>query len=724
MSSQITGNKSAIQDFLKVPWLGLRHDLVLHPGPLDHDGQRSYVLEDPVRGNNFRLGYTEGELLFRLMTEPDPDKAVARLYATTALRPSLEETVAFITMLQNELLAVLPKEEVIRREVSGFDIRNQEPGIAPSFIGTLLRGAISFTIPLLRPDAFLTRTLPYVSVLWSSFACRLYVVCGLLGLFMTMQEIELYFGTVSYLFTPQGWLAFALCLILLKIGHEFAHAYTAKSLGLHVRSMGIFFIVLWPLLYTDTTDAWKISDRTRRMWVSAAGVLFEITVGGIALLLWALLPDGILRSLMFFLSGTSLTSSIFVNMNPFMRFDAYYLLMDYWGVDNLRARSSAMLRYEVRRLLFDWKGPVPEIHPHRRRMVIYGFLALLYRLFIAFSIAMAVYYLFFPLLGLTLLAMELWLFIIRPLRMEIHSIIKDRQHLGSAFRLALTTCGALALSALLFIPVPRVQRLPCLLLHKEAVRVTAPNSGRLPLPMPIVNQRVRPGELITRITDDSLIHEAQKIRFDLETTRASASRFQGGGKEGAYRNWLIAEEKRLMAAAEKIAQATALLEIRAPVGGRITDVNKDLYEGAFASKGTYLFTIANPFAFEVKAFVHENLMRSLENFGKAHGNVRFPELRAPTLHVALREKSTFPVQYMPNESLFDFAGGPIVTTVDKYGRKPRDAYYAFTFDVTEPPDWPLPHGMPSWIWMWSERRSVLGQISGAIWKNVMERGLF
>ncbi|RLC01427.1 MAG: hypothetical protein DRI57_31135, partial [Deltaproteobacteria bacterium] len=85
--SHIPLKKTSVQNILESPWLGLRPDVVLHPGPIDPDGQRSYVLEDPVRGNNFRLGYAEGELLYRLATEPDPDAAAADLYATTTLRP-------------------------------------------------------------------------------------------------------------------------------------------------------------------------------------------------------------------------------------------------------------------------------------------------------------------------------------------------------------------------------------------------------------------------------------------------------------------------------------------------------------------------------------------------------------------------------------------------------------------------------------------------------------
>ena len=342
-----SGGKQPLDSLLEHRWMGLRSDLVLYPGPLDFDGQRSWVLEDPVRGNNFRLGHAEGELLYRLTTEPDLESAVRKLYNTTPLRPTIQEIVAFITMLQREHLAVLPADRVVAQEVGSKPSPNGRP------LHQILQGQIFFRIPLLRPDAFLRRTLPLVSLLWTAPLKWAYLICGIVGLGLTLQEIEQYLGTASYLFTPLGSFAFILCLCLLKIGHEFAHAYTAKSLGLHVRSMGLFFIVIWPLLYTDTTDAWKVPDRRRRMRVSAAGVVFETVVGGIALLVWAVLPDGILRSLLFFLSGTSLLSTVLINLNPFMRYDGYYLLMDYWGVDNLRPRAFAMFRHFLRCLIVE-----------------------------------------------------------------------------------------------------------------------------------------------------------------------------------------------------------------------------------------------------------------------------------------------------------------------------------------------------------------------------------
>jgi putative peptide zinc metalloprotease protein len=720
MSSQIIDKPRAkIQDFLESPWLGLRSDVILHPGPLDPDGQRSYILEDPVRGNNFRLGYTEGEFLYRLVTEKDPDAAVANLYATSTLRPSPEEVVTFITMLQREGLAILPKQKVIRQEAEAETLMP-----VPPFIQKLLQGSIFFRIPLLRPDRFLNWTLPYISWLWSPFLCWFYVLAGLTGLFRTLQEIELYFSTVSYLFTPQGGIAFFICLALLKTGHEFAHAYATKTLnpGLHIRSMGIFFIVFWPLLYTDTTDVWKVPDRRRRMWVSAAGVLFELAVAGIALLFWSILPDGIFRSLMFFLSGTSIFSSIFVNLNPFMRFDGYYLLMDWWGIDNLRPRAIAMLRYRVRRILLDWKGPEPEVHPHRRGMIIYGILAVLYRLFIAFSIAMAVYHFFFPILGLTLFAVEIWLFILRPLWMEVKSVHKSRRYIGRNSRLYMSGVGFAILLILLAAPLPRLERLPCLMLLKGTTRVEAADAGQLAMPLPPVGHKVEAGDMITRIISDPLTHEAQNTRFDLDAVRSRIEFLGSGGEEGAYRTWLMVEEKRLMAALEKIEQAIAQMEIHAPVSGQIMEVNEDLYEGAFVSAGTYLFTIATPESHELKAFVHENLAGKINTHASHfHATARFPGFE-PAIQAEFREKSLFPVYHLPNPSLLDIAGGPIMSAQDARGARPRDAYFAFTFGVQNVPR--IPHGTPSRIWVWSDGRSLLGQISGKIWKHITGRGLF
>ena len=60
-----------------------------------------------------------------------------------------------------------------------------------------------------------------------------------------------------------------------KLVHEFAHAYRAKSFGLRVPQMGVAFLIFFPCLYCNTTQAWQLADRKERISISVAGIVAE-----------------------------------------------------------------------------------------------------------------------------------------------------------------------------------------------------------------------------------------------------------------------------------------------------------------------------------------------------------------------------------------------------------------------------------------------------------------
>ncbi len=59
------------------------------------------------------------------------------------------------------------------------------------------------------------------------------------------------------------------------------HALTAKRYGCRVPSMGIALLVLWPVLYTDVTETWKLVSRRQRLAVGLAGVDGRAGVRGV-----------------------------------------------------------------------------------------------------------------------------------------------------------------------------------------------------------------------------------------------------------------------------------------------------------------------------------------------------------------------------------------------------------------------------------------------------------
>jgi putative peptide zinc metalloprotease protein len=279
----------------------------------------------------------------------------------------------------------------------------------PNFWTRLLHGYVYYRVPLLRPDAILTRLGPFARPLATQPVAQVLRLAGVLGLLLALPQAQLYFATASYLLTPAGFLSFLACLVALKVGHECAHAFSAKFKNLHVRAMGVAFILLWPILYTDVTDAWREPDRRRRAQIGSAGIRFELAVAALALFAWSVLPDGVARSLAFYLSSASILSTLLINLNPFMRFDGYFLLMDVWGIDNLQPRAFALLRHRLRQLCLGWRGAPPEHHPQAGLMRAYALATAAYRVVVAVAIAAAVFSFFGSIAGALVAALEVYI---------------------------------------------------------------------------------------------------------------------------------------------------------------------------------------------------------------------------------------------------------------------------------------------------------------------------
>lgn len=709
----------SISELLELPWMGVRPDLVLKKGPVDPDGERTWVLEDPVSGDFFRLGVVEKELFIRLVKEGTPEQAVARLFAETSYRPQAQYIVNFLKMLQTEGLTHLPTQHKVEESQKPKPGRPEDQPL----MQRILHGYVYFRLPVLRPDLFLTKMFPRVKWLWAVPMRYFYLICGLMGLFLMMQQFDSYVNSVSHLFTPKGAIAFFLCLALIKIFHEFAHAFTAKSLGLHVRSMGIVFIVLWPILYTDTTDAWKLDDRRKRFLIDIAGMTFEFILAGFALLFWAVLPEGALKSLMFFMSSSSLASSLLVNVNPFMRFDGYYVLMDLWGIDNLQPRAFALMKDAIRRKVVDWQGPVPEYHPQRRMMILYAVGASIYRLFIAVVIAFAVYHLFFKALGIVLLIIELWFFVLRPVWREVKYVWDNRQLFGRRSRLIRSGVVAGSILVLLSIPLPTIEIIPGLVVLEDTTKVNAPTSAMVASELPPRGTVVQKGETVLPLRNDTLLHDIQNTIYDIKITDAKLGGLSAGGEEGGYRNWLAAERKRLVSALEKHRESHLQLEVTSPSDGKLVDINSDLYAGAWVSRDTFLFAVANSDRRLVKGYVHEHNLQRISRAGVVNAEIHVPDLETAVIEATLVEQKIFPVEEFPNEALYDFAKGPVVSQRTENKVKPRSAYFEFTFELSENPTH-LAHGTVCNVWLRGSYRSILSRWTRSFFAWFTQEGYF
>ena len=234
----------------------------------------------------------------------------------------------------------------------------------------LLHNYLFIRVPLVRPDAFLRATLPAAMRLASTPVLAAIACLGLVGFVLAVRQWSVFESTFLHFLSIEGALGYALALGFVKILHELGHAYAARAHGCRVPTMGVAFVVLAPMLYTDVTDSWRLQDRRQRMLIGAAGVLAELAVAAVALFAWAVLPDGALRSAAYFLATVSLIGSLAINASPLMRFDGYYLLADGWGIPNLQQRAFALMRWRLREWLFALGDPCPEDWTARRRAAV------------------------------------------------------------------------------------------------------------------------------------------------------------------------------------------------------------------------------------------------------------------------------------------------------------------------------------------------------------------
>ncbi|WP_373925084.1 site-2 protease family protein, partial [Duganella vulcania] len=392
----------------------LRQELSLHPGPVQADGSPSWTLHDPSVNRFYQLGWASFEILQRWHLG-SAERILAALRAETTLQLAPDDIDAVLAFLgRHELLVAATAEQ-------GAQLWRRRQAGRPSRAMWLLKNYLFFRVPLLRPEALLQALLPYCAWLfrprfWWAMGGALLLALGLLS--RRWDEFTHTFSNYG------GWtaaLGVGAALSLAKVLHELGHALTARRFGCRVPAMGVAFLVMMPVLYTDTNEAWKLRSRRQRLLIGGAGMLAELALAVCATLLWCVLPDGPLRAGAFLLASTTWLATLAVNASPFMRFDGYFLLADYVGLPNLHSRAFALALWRLRRWLLGLDDPAPEHFPAatRRKLVLFAWATWLYRLVLFLSIALLVYHLFFKALGILMLFVELGWFIARPIVGEL-----------------------------------------------------------------------------------------------------------------------------------------------------------------------------------------------------------------------------------------------------------------------------------------------------------------
>ena len=133
--------------------------------------------------------------------------------------------------------------------------------------------------------------------------------------------------------------------ILPVLVHELGHALTVKHFGREVPKGGLMLFFGLPAAFVETTDIW-LEPRRARLAVTWNGPYTGLILGGAAALLMYFFPAAPFNSILFKMAGFAYLT-VFLNVNPLLKLDGYYLLSDALDIALLREKSMAFVRQKL-----------------------------------------------------------------------------------------------------------------------------------------------------------------------------------------------------------------------------------------------------------------------------------------------------------------------------------------------------------------------------------------
>ncbi len=651
----------------------LRQDLQLHASGPGTDGAPAWAIQDPVSNRFYRIGWLEYECLLRW--PGDPAKIAADIEASTPIAVDADQVEDFVRFLdQHQLL--LPSDQGRERMVR----QAREPGWR--HWRWWLHHYLFIRIPLIRPQRFLARLTPWLEPLFSPLALLLLVAATLLGLFMVARQWEAFTHSVLDILTPAGIVGFMLALIVSKTLHELGHAVVATRLGVRVAHMGVAFLVMWPMLYTDTGESWRLRSHRQRLAISVAGVSVELALAGLATLAWALLDDGPLRQAALYLATTGWILSLALNASPFMRFDGYFILSDILDFPNLHERAGAQARVWLRRRVLGFGDPWPEPLSvrHRRALVAFAFVTWIYRLVIFLGIAWAVYAFFFKALGIFLMVVEIVWFVVRPAWSELAVWKKRRSEIVAKRRYLLYAIASLLGLALL---MPwRFDVDTTGVAHAERQQfVFAPFPAMLDQLQP--PGTLRAGDaLVNFVTPDLTAREGQAQA----SVDALERRLTGllGADDGVDRQMALGQRlNEQLAEIRGVREEAGRLRITAEFDGEWRDVSPELRDGAWVGVRDLLGVLVAPGSWVVDTYVGQ---REVERLAVGASASFLPQGRLGALSAEVIAIDTARAQRLAHPMLDSRYGGRFTTHPEGRESAPSEALYRVRLRLLEVPE--------------------------------------
>lgn len=647
-------------------------------------GEIWYVMQDQSNGEFHR--YTpEANLLISLM---DGRRSVQQIWdIACAQLPDdampQDEVIRLMAQLHRADVLLTDRAPDVRDLVERR--RRQRMQKIKQYIGN----PSALKVPLVDPDRWLGRGLPFVRWIFSWFGALLWLGVVMYGGFLgAMNWQALTHNVWDQVFSAGNVLTMALVYPVVKAIHELGHAYAIKVRGGEVHEIGLMFLLLVPIPYVDASAAAAFPDRRHRMLVGAAGIMVELFLAGLAMMAWVQLDPGPLRSIAYTVILICGVSTLLMNGNPLLRYDGYYVLSDAIEIPNLGQRANAYLGYLAKRYLFMLQAAEPPRASAGERtwFFFYAILSFFYRLFIM-GLAILIVAKRFFFFGIVLALWSLYSAIVAPLWHVLRLLLTDPQiqsHRARSYAVA-GLCVLLLAGLLAAVPMPSSTNTEGVVWVPPSAQLRAPVSGFIRQALGDDDAVMPAGTVLVTLENDDLGRR-------MATLAAQSDEYQARYVEAYAKNRVQADIMKhqwtSLQAERRIVQGQAdAQQVASTHAGRFVPAHPGDMIGRYVQRGEllgYVLTDAEYVRVVVQQSSLDRIHRSNEGV-----SVRLAQDTAREYPVQIAREVPAATDELPSMALSLQGGGTIgVDTRKSKDGAAKSAENLFVMDLALPPGIP------------------------------------
>ncbi|QDV19558.1 Peptidase family M50 [Gimesia panareensis] len=614
------------------------------------NGEEYYTVNDSLHSRYYRIGLTEYTFLRLLDGRSTVQECYSRL--STAL--------PFHTLSQNDIVSLCQwafRNNLVRNQDERLCSRTANGQQSAAFLSKL--NLIVFRCPIGNPDRCFTRLERSWGWLFTAPARVIWGFILLWALFRIGLHWTEFYNSSRTILSTDNWIWLAGCWVVLKLCHESAHGIVCKRYGGTVREAGSLFVLFAPLPYVDVTSCWSFPSRRARIHVAAAGMYIELLIAALAACLWGQTSEAWLNQLCFNIVFTASVTSLLFNLNPLMKFDGYYILVDLLGIPNLYTNGQLWIQQWAKRTFLGVKTLLPDWSPRVRLIIAgYGIASLIWRSMVCISLIVAAATL---LEGagviLALIAVGLW--IVQPAWRCASYIACGRP--GEApqrMRFILTSGAMLLLTSLLLIYVPWFGNFqaPAIVEYAPLGTRHAEMPGFIQKIYVESGQLVQAGQPLVQLQNPELNLEISKLKIEIQQSELRIHQYE---QKRQIADRQVEQEvlQDLETQLKEKQKLSTQLTIRSEINGRVVTRNLEAKCGTYVNQGDVIITIGDDRHKELHIAVAQDELDHFMNTPSRHVMAHVPQL--PLLSCPVKKVVPRATVTLSHPALAAACGGPL-----------------------------------------------------------------